>query len=65
MGKMKTHKGTKKRFKKTGSGNYKRTKAFRKHLMTSKSGDRKRSLRKEGMVHKNDYKRVDEVLPYE
>ncbi len=65
MGKMKTHKGSKKRFKKTAKGKFKRSKAFNSHLQTGKSGNKKRKLRKSGMVHKSDSKRVDEVLPYE
>ena len=65
MGKMKTHKGTKKRFKKTSKGKFKRKKAFKSHLLTKKSGNKKRKLRKNGLVHKNDQKRVEEALPYE
>ncbi len=65
MGKMKTHKGTKKRIKKTGKGKFKKSKAFASHLMTKKSGDRKRNLRQGEMVSKADKKRVAEALPYE
>ena len=65
MGKMKTHKGTKKRVKKSGKGKFKRSKAFKSHLQTGKSANRKRKLRKSGMVHDSDMKRVKEVLPYE
>lgn len=65
MGKMKTHKASKKRFKKTAKGKFKRGKAFRSHLMTKKSGDTKRNLRKGGLVAKSDAKRLKEALPYE
>ena len=35
--KMKSHRGACKRFKKTGSGNVKRNKAFKGHILTKKS----------------------------
>ncbi|TDX49074.1 50S ribosomal protein L35 [Orenia marismortui] len=66
MGKMKTHKGTKKRFKKTAKGKFKKKgKAFASHLMTNKSGNRKRKLRGGEMASKADSKRISEALPYE
>jgi large subunit ribosomal protein L35 len=45
MPKMKTHKGSQKRFKVTGSGKIKRSQAGKKHLLSHKSGKRKRHLR--------------------
>ncbi|MCK8828077.1 50S ribosomal protein L35 [Natroniella acetigena] len=65
MGKMKTHKGMKKRVKKTGSGKFKRKKAYRNHLMTKKSGNRKRKLNKDALVDEGNQKRVEKLLPYE
>lgn len=65
MGKMKTHKGSKKRFKKTARGKYKRTQAFKSHLMTRKSGSKKRDLRGSKVVHESDKGRLDQALPYE
>ncbi len=50
MPKQKTHKGMKKRFKITASGKAKHRKAFRGHLLSSKSGSRKRHLRQDGVV---------------
>ena len=47
MPKMKTHKGTAKRFRVTGSGKIMRAKAFKSHILTKKSQKRKRSFRKE------------------
>lgn len=44
MPKIKTHKGLKKRVKVTASGKVKRKKSFAGHLMSSKSGKRKRRL---------------------
>lgn len=62
---MKTHKGAKKRFKKTAKGKYKRKKAYKNHLLTKKSGNKKRKLRKDAVVSKADQKKLDELLPYE
>jgi large subunit ribosomal protein L35 len=45
MPKMKTHKGSKKRFRVTASGKLKRKQAGKRHLNSSKSGARKRHLR--------------------
>jgi large subunit ribosomal protein L35 len=46
MPKMKTHKGSKKRFRVTATGKLKRRKAGKSHLLSHKSGKRKRQLRK-------------------
>ncbi|HCN04720.1 MAG TPA: 50S ribosomal protein L35, partial [Bacteroidetes bacterium] len=51
MPKMKTNSGAKKRFKVTGSGQIKRQKANRSHILTSKSRKRKRQLRNDILVH--------------
>ncbi len=45
MPKMKTHKGSKKRFRVTASGLLKRRQAGKKHLNSPKTGKRKRHLR--------------------
>ena len=45
MPKMKTHKASKKRFRVTGTGKLKRTQAGKKHLLSHKTGKRKRQLR--------------------
>ena len=45
MTKLKTHKGLKKRFRVTASGKLKRRQAGKKHLLSHKSGKRKRHLR--------------------
>ncbi len=64
MPKIKTHKGAKKRFGITGSGKVKRRKSHTGHLFTSKSGKRKRNLRKSTTVHETDAKRIKRLLPY-
>jgi large subunit ribosomal protein L35 len=45
MPKMKTHKGSKKRFRVSANGKLKRSQAGKKHLNSPKSGKRKRHLR--------------------
>ena len=64
MPKMKTHRGAAKRFKKTGSGKLKRAKAFKSHILTKKSQERKRNLRKAGYVSVTQEKTMKKLLPY-
>jgi ribosomal protein L35 len=45
MPKMKTHKGSRKRFRITAKGKLKRRQAGKKHLESHKTGKRKRQLR--------------------
>ncbi len=52
MPKLKTHKGLKKRVKVSSKGKIKRQKAFKGHLMSGKSGNRKRKLRKKTLISK-------------
>ena len=47
MPKMKTHRGTAKRFRVTGSGKIMRAKAYNSHILTKKSQKRKRNFRHE------------------
>lgn len=61
---MKTHRGSAKRFKKTGSGKLKRSHAFTSHLFEAKSQKRKRKLRKGGLVSKGDQKRINQMVTY-
>jgi large subunit ribosomal protein L35 len=62
MPKQKTNKSAAKRFRKTGSGKYKYSKAGSGHLLSSKSRKRKRNLRKAGILSKAETKRVNEML---
>ncbi len=61
MPKLKTHKGTAKRFKRTGSGKIKRSKATKGHELTKKSNSAKRKLRKAGLVSKGDVTRLKKI----
>ena len=45
MPKMKTHKASRKRFRVTATGLLKRSQAGKKHLLSHKTGKRKRHLR--------------------
>lgn len=63
MGKMKTHRASAKRFKRTGSGKLKRYKAYRSHITGKKSPKRIRTLRKSTVVSKADMKRIGNMIP--
>ena len=64
MPKMKTRKAIRKRFRITASGKVKRGHANRSHLLTRRSSNRMRRLRKAGLLDKVDEKRIKRVLPY-
>jgi large subunit ribosomal protein L35 len=58
MPKMKTHRGSAKRFRVTGSGKIMRAKAYKSHILEKKSQKRKRNFRHESEVAASDYKVV-------
>ncbi len=62
MPKMKSNSGAGKTFKKTASGRFKRKKAYKSHILTSKSRKRKRKLRQATLVAKSEEKRVKIML---
>ncbi|MCP1674877.1 large subunit ribosomal protein L35 [Natronocella acetinitrilica] len=64
MPKMKTNRGAAKRFAKTGSGRFKRGKAFANHILTKKAQKRKRNLRGATLVAEQDTAMVRRLLPY-
>lgn len=58
---MKTNKSVKGRFKVTGTGKLMRNKSGKRHLLTKKSSNKKRALRKATLVdheHAKLYKRL-------
>lgn len=63
MPKQKTHRGAAKRFKKTAGGKFKRSKAFKSHILTKKTTKRKRGLDMPTLVSGADEKRVAKMLP--
>lgn len=62
MPKLKTHKGTSKRVKVTGSGQLRRRHAYRSHLLTKKRGSRKRNYVKEFPFDNSDKHNVSKKL---
>jgi large subunit ribosomal protein L35 len=62
MPKMKTHKGTKKRFRLTGKGKVKHRYSGTSHLAARKSHKRKRNLRGTGVVAAVETKKIQIVL---
>lgn len=64
MPKLKTHSGTSKRFKITGTGKIVMRKAAKRHLLTKKSSSKKRSMGKDVLVSPTKEKQVRLLLPY-
>jgi large subunit ribosomal protein L35 len=62
MPKQKTHSGTKKRFKLTGSGKVMKQQAGMRHNLEVKSGKRKRSLNQEQVLAPQDAKVIKKLL---
>ena len=64
MPKIKTNRGAAKRFRKTGTGKIRRSKAFTSHILTKKTTKRKRNLRHTTLVSKVDEKNISRLIPY-
>ena len=64
MPKMKTNRGAAKRFKLTGSGKIKRSKAYARHILTKKTTKAKRVYRKGALVSASDAGSIARLLPY-
>jgi large subunit ribosomal protein L35 len=64
MPKMKSHRGAAKRFKSTASGKFKRSKAYKSHILTKKTTKRKRGLDTPTLVSDSDQRKVERMLPY-
>ncbi|WP_026530578.1 50S ribosomal protein L35 [Haematomicrobium sanguinis] len=62
MPKMKTHKGTAKRFKVTGTGKLKRQQANRRHYLEHKSSRLTRRLAADKIVSKADTRAIKKLL---
>ncbi|MDQ6607313.1 MAG: 50S ribosomal protein L35 [Actinomycetota bacterium] len=62
MPKMKTHSGTKKRFKLTATGKVRGRHSFSSHILEKKSPKRKRHLGKPMVVSDHDVPRVKRLL---
>ena len=64
MPKIKTHKGSAKRFRVTKNGKVKRGKAFRSHILNKKTTKRKRKLRKNGYLSTANAATIKSMIPY-
>jgi large subunit ribosomal protein L35 len=62
--KIKTHRGAAKRFKRTKRGKFLRSKAFKQHLLSSKTTKRRRALRGTTTVSDADAAKLARMLPY-
>ena len=61
---MKTHRAAAKRYKVTASGKIKRRCAFKNHILTKKTPERKRRLGQMQDLFEGEVKRVKVELPY-
>ncbi len=64
IARSKTRKSVAKRFKVTATGKVVRNHASRRHLMASKSANKKRHMAKSVLVHETDVDRVKANLPF-
>jgi large subunit ribosomal protein L35 len=64
MPKMKSKSGAAKRFRALGSGKFKRTHAFLRHILTKKTTKRKRQLRGMAVADASNQKAMRKMLPY-
>ncbi|WP_405745395.1 50S ribosomal protein L35, partial [Anaerovibrio slackiae] len=55
MQKMKTRRAAAKRFTVTGTGEIRRNKAYKRHILEKKSPKRKRNMRKAALLVAGDY----------
>ncbi|MGF3053425.1 50S ribosomal protein L35 [Microbacterium sp. YY-03] len=62
MPKQKTHSGSKKRFKVTGSGKIMKQQAGMRHNLEVKASKRKRRLNADQVVSGNDFKVIKKLL---
>ena len=64
MPKVKTKRAAAKRFKKTGTGELNRMKAYKSHILTKKTTKRKRNLRKSTVTDSTNTQNMKKLLPY-
>ena len=64
MPKIKTNRAAAKRFKVTGTGKLKRSKAYKRHILTKKTRKTKRNLRRAAIVDATNVKNMKKILPY-
>jgi large subunit ribosomal protein L35 len=59
---MKTHSGSKKRFRKTAKGKLRGKRAYSSHMLGKKSPGRKRRFKRPSVISQADKKRVETLL---
>lgn len=64
MPKIKTNKAAAKRFSLTSTGKVRRGKAYRSHILSSKTTKRKRKLRKTSTIAAVEQRNVRRLIPY-
>ena len=64
MPKIKTHSGAKKRFKMSKNGKPIRGHAYKSHILTKKTTQRKRNLRKTNVADVTNQKQIKRLIPY-
>ena len=62
--KLKTLSGAKKRFKLTKNGKIKRSRAYRRHILTKKTTKRTRRLRATAYADQTNVSAIKEMIPY-
>ncbi len=62
MPKMKTNRAAAKRFRTTGTGKIRRSRAFGSHLLSKKTSRRKRKLRKSDFVSSSDMQKMKRLI---
>jgi large subunit ribosomal protein L35 len=62
MPKMKSNRSAAKRFRTTGSGKIRRSRAYSNHMFTGKPRARKNKLGKPGLIDKADVRRVRRLI---
>ena len=61
---MKSHSGTKKRLKRTGSGKLSRPSAYQVHLKSNRTPKQNRQARANETIKPADMKRIKDMVPY-
>jgi large subunit ribosomal protein L35 len=64
MPKIRTNRAAAKRFKRTGTGKFVRARAYKSHILTKKSRQRKRRLRQTTVVDAINVGALRKMLPY-
>lgn len=63
MPKMKTNRATAKRFKRTGTGKFKRSKAYGRHHLGVKTRKQKRQLHTATIAKRTEKRHLEKLLP--